>query len=95
MKLLKTILNYLKNLFKKKELSLTDLVPQLKDIDHDKLFEQIRPGDIVFGITRCDNLEKIEESHRIRPFIVAKKKAIVFMHIQVQVRKIILIIITC
>lgn len=32
MKLLKTILNYLKNLFKKKELSLTDLVPQLKDI---------------------------------------------------------------
>lgn len=74
MKLLKTILNYLKNLFKKKELSLTDLVPQLKDIDHDKLFEQIRPGDIVFGITRCDNLEKIEESHRIRPFIVAKKK---------------------
>ena len=74
MKLLKTILNYLKNLFKKKELSLTDLVPQLKDIDHDKLFEQIRPGDIVFGVTRCDNLEKIEESHRIRPFIVAKKK---------------------
>ena len=70
MKLLKTILNYLKNLFKKKELSLTDLVPQLKDIDHDKLFEQIRPGDIVFGVTRCDNLEKIIRNNLLLKIII-------------------------
>lgn len=74
MNLLKTILNYLKCLFKKRKPSLTELVPQLKGIDHDELFKEIRAGDIVFGVTRCDNLEKIKESHRIRPFIVAKKK---------------------
>lgn len=74
MKLLKTILNYLKNLFKKKELSLTDLVPQLKDIDHDKLFEQIRPGDIVFGITRCDNLEKNRRKSSYSSFYSRKEK---------------------
>lgn len=74
MELLKRILNYLKNIFKKKEPSLIDLVPQLKDIDHDKLFKEIRPGDIVFGVTRTDNLEKLGQSHRIRPFIVAKKE---------------------
>ena len=74
MNLLKTILNYLKCLFKKRKPSFTELVPQLKGIDHNELFKEIRAGDIVFGVTRCDNLEKIEESHRIRPFIVAKKK---------------------
>ena len=74
MNLLKRILNYLKNIFKKKEPSLIDLVPQLKDIDHDELFKEIRPGDIVFGVTRTDNLEKLGQSHRIRPFIVAKKE---------------------
>lgn len=74
MELLKRILNFLKNIFKKKEPSLIDLVPQLKDIDHDKLFKEIRPGDIVFGVTRTDNLEKLGQRHRIRPFIVAKKE---------------------
>lgn len=74
MELLKRILNFLKNIFKKKEPSLIDLVPQLKDIDHDKLFKEISPGDIVFGVTRTDNLEKLGQSHRIRPFIVAKKE---------------------
>lgn len=76
MNLLKRILNYLKNIFKKKEPSLIDLVPQLKDIDHDELFKEIRPGDIVFGVTQIsiDDLKELEVSHRIRPYIVAKKK---------------------
>lgn len=84
MKMIKSILNrihkYFSGLFlqksKKEEYTVYDLVPQLKETDTNELYERIMPGDIIMAVTPkpLEMLSTMDLSHRVRPYIVAKKE---------------------
>lgn len=67
------ICHYIEHLFHKKDIS--DLVPSLKQVNSEKIFASIQPGDIIIATTcqTYDELQKVPEGHRLRPMIVAKK----------------------
>ena len=65
-----------KNPDKKKKVNaipLKELVPELKAIDHEKLFSVVRPGDIIYAVSSPSSTEliKLPQEHRTRPYIVA------------------------
>lgn len=75
---MKKILIFFKGIFRKffgKKLILSDLVYQLKEVDTEKVFDEIEVGDIVFAAMpfSLKILKKIRKNHRVRPYIIAKK----------------------
>ena len=81
MKIILLLIHYLyyrikRFLIPKDKKSLQNLVEDLKYVDTNQVFQKIQPGDIVIGILPCSlsQLQRIAPTHRIRPFIVAKKE---------------------
>ncbi len=57
-------------------LTICDIIPEMKDVDHADVFEKIRPGDIVIAASAnsLKMLTDIMPGHRTHPYIVAKKE---------------------
>lgn len=76
-RILKALLDKVKKAFGKTqhEYTLEELVPQLKGIDTASVLSEIQPGDIVLAAMpfKLEDLAKVEEGHRYRPYIVAFK----------------------
>ena len=73
----KKVIQFFKRLFhRKKKYTLEQIVPDYKHIDTEQLFEEVKPGDIIFALTpgSYERLKRLGLKHRIRPYIIAKKE---------------------
>ena len=56
-------------------LKIEKLVPDLKDVDTEKIVRTIKPGDIVIAAMNIPLIQLLDKSedHRLRPYIIAQK----------------------